>query len=836
MNSTHAFLEIPVEVIQVVFRVEKEDPLGPLLETMNGLNIDSKLNSIQRLNAMSSSKLELSKDILYPTLVLRDLWKGRFWTMKERNLDFAGELVGGLSQIQPIERLDPDKFDGNVKDIAKPFLGWLANASNIERKDILGHIRLDELSCNSEVFNVKTRVILREDKAGRKFWIHDQGPFKQLIGEFIEEIEGFEMAEEVHIEQEGQWPYSPEVLALKRLKEHRNNPKREVEIFDQVIKDLQEDLRPRLNEVRPCVGFRQDMWDAAIEVIQSAKERVYILSSFSNPDHIDDTIQHLLEGVKNNSALITLAFGEPNRGRSPEDIKDTESYTHKLAKTQGLNLVGGITTKPSHAKLIVSDTGSAFISSCNLFSGAFDSGVLESGLILNDKTCAMSILEEVLDGEWLSGVQSEEVEAILNQLKSKQEPSVRVSGGTIRRLRKYRNNYAKGRTSFQRMKFEFLLRDIAERPVWSLLREHQHRPFMHDCIDRFETNITLASDGLRSNGLDLATIQKLNSQADKHRATVRIWWGRHAPGSKPFDEIDKRGRKEAKQRLQKLSQLSNECKTWKLVPRYSHEPMETHAKLFIVDDLRMMATSDNTLSFGDTMSERGDAGELGLVIDHPRLSIQTRGSMELWLPKEAVIPNDMVRWWAALGEEVVMKQATPTEAIPLEEALDSMIGRIENSPHLSRLWASEMEKDSDEVKILNKLLKGTTFGMYRIRKSVESKKLIFDMTEVEHQAISLAGKDTWVISKSEKPDSITKDSEKIIARVWSEAFVNSMENPDEFEFASQVLLRMIAHDSSLRLGPGKATKYITQQCVDYLEFEKRDHPLKNSLYVRRRKD
>jgi hypothetical protein len=63
-----------------------------------------------------------------------------------------------------------------------------------------------------------------------------------------------------------------------------------------------------------------------------------------------------------------------------------------------------------------------------------------------------------------------------------------------------------------------------------------------------------------------------------------------------------------------------------------------------------------------------------------------------------------------------------------------------------------------------------------------------------------------------------------------------MENPDEFEFASQVLLRMIARDSSLRLGPGKATKYITQQCVDYLEFEKRDHPLKNSLYVRRRKD
>ena len=55
--------------------------------------------------------------------------------------------------------------------------------------------------------------------------------------------------------------------------------------------------------------------------------------------------------------------------------------------------------------------------------------------------------------------------------------------------------------------------------------------------------------------------------------------------------------------------------------------METHAKMFIVDDLRLMITSDNTLSFGDTESERGDAGELGIMIDHPRLARQTRGSM-----------------------------------------------------------------------------------------------------------------------------------------------------------------------------------------------------------------
>ena len=39
--------------------------------------------------------------------------------------------------------------------------------------------------------------------------------------------------------------------------------------------------------------------------------------------------------------------------------------------------------------------------------------------------------------------------------------------------------------------------------------------------------------------------------------------------------------------------------------------METHAKMFIVDDVRLMITSDNTLSFGDTEAERGDAGGVG---------------------------------------------------------------------------------------------------------------------------------------------------------------------------------------------------------------------------------
>ena len=939
MSEARAIIEIPVEIVRVTFRIEKKDPLGPILDSLKDRHIETELNSVQRLKAMSSSKLELSKDTIYPTMVLRDLWKGKFWTMKERNLDHSIEVVGGIQQIESIEPLNPETFDGNVKEIAAPFLGWLANASNIERKEILSHIRLEEIDCDSEIFHLKTALVQHEDRSGRKFWVHEYGPFKQLVGEFIEEIPGFEMTQDAQNEREGKWPYSPEVLALKRLKQSRKNEQNTIKVFDQVIEELQQDTRPRLNKVKPIVGFRQDMWDSAIEVIKSAKKQVYILSSFSNMDHIDETIAHLVEANSNDTVKMTIAFGEPNRGRSPGDIQSTENYLQKLATGQGLQILGAVTQKPSHAKLIVSDSGSAFITSCNLFSGSFDSGILESGLLLRDSQCAVSLITEVLEAGWYSKAQTAELNLLLLALKQHQVKSVCVSDRTLKTMKKLRDKFRKTKAISYRRRFEQLLLDVAERPAWSIIREQQHRPFMEDCIDRFEDSIALASDGLRSNGLDLATIQRIHKQADKHRATVRIWWGRHAPASKPFDDIDRRGRKEAKERLQKLKQLSNEVKTWKLIPRNSHDPMETHAKLFLVDDLRVAITSDNTLSFGDTMSERGDAGELGLIIDHPRLAIQTRGSMELWLPKEAIIPGDLTRWWAALGEEVIQLATAPSERIGLEDALDSMIGRIEASPHLRKLWATELEQEFDEIEILNKLARGVSFGVFRIYKAKKSDQYQIKLEASDQQVIALAGKSPWTTqeieqnlektydgmveefiqkhgksideviddvllkalkeynSKSGKrehfilqgkrtyrfkpPNRLTmrfkkgfiydylekertkidlqfrsqhglelelewpvskhvksgfqiSKSEEITPELWSKAFIHYMKKPNEFEWGSDVVRKMTTQHHRLKLGPGKMSKYITEECQEYLEIERRDTPVKNSLYVRRR--
>ena len=179
------------------------------------------------------------------------------------------------------------------------------------------------------------------------------------------------------------------------------------------------------------------------------------------------------------------------------------------------------------------------------------------------------------------------------------------------------------------------MRNIAERRVWSLIRTLEHRPFMLTVSNDSNQLLWAAMVWL---WLDKTTIRRID---ERHKMDLLFTFGeRHAPKSEPYDDIDKRGRTEAKNRLKALRDLSNKGRKWKLIPRYNVEPMETHAKMFIVDDLRLMITSDNTLSFGDTESERGDAGELGIMIDHPRLARQTRGSMELWLPKDAKIPDD----------------------------------------------------------------------------------------------------------------------------------------------------------------------------------------------------
>ena len=835
MSGASIIIEIPIEVLHIIFRVEKDDPLKPLMDGMKSIKkIESKSQSVHRLDALSRSSSSISKISEYSTPVMRDLWKGKYWTMGEKSLSLDDDITGSIHQLAPIPKLDVNKSEGEVKDLAKPFLGWLASESKIDRKKILGHVRLESLKSSGEILFLRTKISQKEDRTGRKFWVYEEGPFKQLIGDYIDKEPGFEMDEHEVTEAEHEWPYSPEIQALHEFKKAASKfadkpevvRKKTLDILDTILDQIKQDERPRLDWVKQVVGFRQDMWDAAQEVIRSAKKQVFIVTSFSNPRFSDDVAELLAEASEGVQPDILLSFGEPDRGRSPEDIQNTEQYISTLAKDKRFKLKGGVSPKSSHTKLVISDTGMALICSCNLFSGSLESGVLESGLLIKDIHCAKSMLEVSNEEEWIPTELVNDTDKMYSDLGKIKRTKFSLMNVVEKQIADIKNDIKSGEDWYAYTKLERMLRDIAERTTWSLIRTLEHRPFMADCIERFDKRIVMASDGLRSNGLDKATIRRIGQRASKSGASVHIWWGRHAPGSKPFDEVDKRGRKEAKNQLtqlrnyglgedndskkgrilhihergfgfiqakpvnvfvppalvkkyelksgnevefieeikpgmknpsvQKFTKIRGESVSYSMLkfglyPIKSNEPMETHAKLFIVDDTRLMITSDNTLSFGDTEAERGDAGELGIMIDHPRLALQTRGSMELWIPNEAKIPGDLTRWWSLLGEEVSLHTLNPSEQMSLIGALDSMIERIESNEYLRVAWEQEVEEKSnrDELTIVNKLGLGVRFGIYCIAKNTEASgiKSKLKPEQVEKSVISLSRNNMWEDSK-----------------------------------------------------------------------------------------
>ena len=813
MSKSSIIIEIPIEIIHAVFRVEKEDPLTPLIDTMKSIKkIESEYQSLYRLDAIARLSSTTSEVTDFSIPIIRDLWKGKYWAMKEQKLSIDDVTKGSFHRLEPIQRLDLNKSEGEVKDMVSPFMRLLSDKSGLNRNEILGHTRLESLKSESEVIFLKTKISQKEDSLGRKFWIYDEGPFKQIIGNHIDKEPGFEMEEPEVSEQIHDWPYSPEIQALYDLK--KNPSKKTVSnILDTIISQIERDNRPRLDSVKQVIGFRQDMWDAAQEVIKSSEKRVFILTSFSNSRFSSDVRELLAEASEGKKPEIIISFGEPDRGRSPEDIGNTEKYISTLAKDNRFKLKGDISVKSNHAKIIISDTGMVFIGSCNLFSGSLESGVLESGLLIKDSFCAKSIFEKIMEENWAPTNYEKEMKNINSDLKKIKQPSLALKNSIKDKIIVIKNDIRLGNKEYAYHKLERLLREIAEKPVWSLINTLEHRPFMSDCVDRFDKQIVMSSDGLRSNGLDKATINRIVNHASKNNSNVFIWWGRHAPKSKPFDEADKRGREEARKQLQllrgivgkrtkegKISQVhkngfafielpkkesifvppplvskyklksqdkvvfiqkkGKEKKSYEvekfikvrgervdfaLFPAKSNQPMETHAKMFIVDDFRLMISSDNTLSFGDTETERGDAGELGIMIDHPRLAIQTRGSMDLWLPKEAKIPNDLTRWWSLLGEEISFLTTDSSVKIPFINALDSVIERIESNNYLRDAWEKQIELNSDELEIINKLALGSRLGVYWLAKSPSSQgiKSKLSKDQISNAVISLCGESVW---------------------------------------------------------------------------------------------
>ena len=82
--------------------------------------------------------------------------------------------------------------------------------------------------------------------------------------------------------------------------------KKDIGYIDTILDQIKQDERPRLDWVKQVVGFRQDMWDAAQEVIRSAKKQVFIVTSFSNPRFSDDVAELLAEASEGVHSIFSF--------------------------------------------------------------------------------------------------------------------------------------------------------------------------------------------------------------------------------------------------------------------------------------------------------------------------------------------------------------------------------------------------------------------------------------------------------------------------------------------------------------------------------------------------
>ena len=112
------FLEIPVELLRISLSVEAGDPLAPIMDAANKIATKSNKpmeTSLVRLVSLSQNPKQFETNFETEAIVLRDLWGGNYWSVREQNLDI-GHFEGESLVVESIPKLDLEKNnEGEVK-------------------------------------------------------------------------------------------------------------------------------------------------------------------------------------------------------------------------------------------------------------------------------------------------------------------------------------------------------------------------------------------------------------------------------------------------------------------------------------------------------------------------------------------------------------------------------------------------------------------------------------------------------------------------------------------------------------------------------------------------
>lgn len=479
-------------------------------------------------------------------------------------------------------------------------------------------------------------------------------------------------------------------------------------LLKQYNEELNQKDNNRLQYVEPVVGTEQQQWDAAERILFGAEKDVLILSAFSNiqcADSIKDRIDSVSES-RETELNIHMRVGEPDRINEADYIDRTNRFAEKLGVTVHP------TTTPSHAKFVISDTGMFWIGSCNLLSSTPGSWNAEVGVFVDDSFAAVKLLQLV--APWFRSQDQKVIERITSTLSIRNSPEHQkrdfcltiaesLSKFTIPEEDSKSTQKTEKKRLFSLIKEAMSFIGKAQKnPNYSFLLTEQHRSFLIDNLAIAERNISLASDQLRPNGLDL-TLENLIvgkfEEAVAHenqRFDFRIFWGRQFP-KKEFQGKDILAGQELLQalrkKIRKVLKRNPQRNCGSFSPNGINGPMGNHAKFLIVDSRRVLITSLNLTGGKSEEFDSLDATELGLAIDSPFLANVIQGEMDLMMPQgfNPMTPpfHLIVDCFAAV---MITTLIDIDEPCSIESLLGAFFERVMETPHLLALWNSYMQR------------------------------------------------------------------------------------------------------------------------------------------------
>ena len=612
--------------------------------------------------------------------VVRDLINGGFHhprVLKELGeAEMAKDIVIKKLEAEIQESTLEEQVPYDSENLIVPIKGRLRFKA--KGNDIVKRTRIESIT---NITQREAEVALHY-RIGDNNWVRAR-PIKEFEGSTLLTLAQNVFQPKPIEEDSVSWRAAPEIRVLKlcsKLRAKRFRDKELLGYLPLLVKEATDEINNsneiRAEHVEVETGTEYNQQFLIKKIISKSRKRCVLLSSFLSPEFADDIAKLMNDTVPQN-VEVSLLHGHAEDIGLSEAEKEAKAYQNSLKKHKlSKKITVRSTRRRTHAKLAINDQGDCWIGSYNFLSSPPESEKTECGVLIHSVPFAEKLLQKLLSWD-KNNADLEELRELLSNLDRKLYKLHDKQYDTMMKAVDYiqeRVHHPEYNKQIQRDDYNrkigkaignilYFFRGISDRPIVRVVDTDEHSEVVLGLV-RDAQKIMLASDRIKKHGLDPSLIRLLSEKE------TRLLWGREDPKAyrkKDSDVVEAR-------RL--IGNLNKKMKR-KFLLTSLKDPMMSHAKVVQADDMRILITSDNILSYRDT-SLVSDSRELGVLIDSPRISTMVRGELEL-LHKELRLSSktkfdfwkNQDRWAVALTTEVV-KAGSGKEA---RTAINMMVER-----------------------------------------------------------------------------------------------------------------------------------------------------------------